>query len=245
MLQVKAAENVVYIPAGEALVKKSSKMAGHGKALGRAMYFGDNRKLDRGPQAFLVDYGPYFRIDPHFHVVDQFQLFSRGQATIGKHTAVPVTVHYADAFTPYGPIVGGDDGFAFLNFRPRADIGAHLMPGSKDEMARRAGRGLTQTTRLGLGDGSSTASLRVESLIDRYDDGLFATEIVARAGVRLPNEIVDGACRYELVLDGVLLLGNRQLAKNSAIVANGGDVLEHRRAGPDGLHLLQVQLPHA
>jgi hypothetical protein len=243
LLQVKAVEDVVYIPAEEALVKKSATMAGQGKALGRAMYFGDNRSLDRGPQAFLVDYGPYFRIDPHFHLVDQFQLFCRGEATIGKHRAVPVTVHYADAFTPYGPIVGGEDGFAFFNFRSRADIGAHLMPGSRDEMVRRAGRGLTATTRLALGDGGAT--VHAEALIERHADGLFATERVAGPGARLDDEIVDGACRYELVLDGVLELGGRRLARNSALVANGGDRLADRRAGPEGLHLLQVQLPHA
>ena len=242
MIQVVAAEDVVYTKPENRYVKKSPTMAGEGEVLGHAKYFGDNRKLDRGPQGFLVDYGPNFRIDPHFHLVDQFQLFSRGSASIGKHEAVPVTVHYADAYMTYGPIIGGDDGFAFYNFRSRADIGAHLMPGSRDEIARRGGRTATETTRLGLADVKNGA--RYEVLIEPHPDGLAATEIVAGAGVALADEIVKGSCRYELVLDGALEVQGRRLAKTSCVLAAGGDLLTGRRAGPEGLHLLQVTLPH-
>jgi hypothetical protein len=241
MLRVMSSDDVAY-NAEKRYVEKSPTMAGFGEVRGNAKYFGDNRKLDRGPQGFLVDYGPHFQIDPHFHLVDQFQLFCRGSATIGKHVAVPMTVHYTDAFTPYGPIIGGEDGFAFFNFRSRADIGAHLMPASREELVRHAGRTMTETTRLRLAD--ATDHLRAETLIEPCEDGLAATEIVAGPGVRLPDELVRGSCRYELVLDGVLEHSGRRLAKDSAILASGGDLLTDRRAGAEGVHLLQVQLPH-
>src|SRR5580692_4578218 len=62
------------------------------------------------PLAFLVNGPPRYVIPAHFHDIDQYQIFVGGHATLGKHDVLPGSIHYADAYTPYGPIVAEDDG---------------------------------------------------------------------------------------------------------------------------------------
>ena len=77
---------------------------------------------------------PGARIDPHFHDIDQFQVVVDGDCRMGKKAADPVTFQYADAYTPYGPIVGAELGFAFFTLRPIASGGFFPMPGNKHNM---------------------------------------------------------------------------------------------------------------
>ena len=206
-------------------------------------YFGKVDGYARGPQCFHSTFEPNSVIRPHFHRVDQFQVFVSGSATMGKHRLDPVTVHYADAFTPYGPINNGPAGMSFFNCRSRADVGAHWMPGSKDEMDVKAGRAITACAKLGLAD--ALEGVRLELLIDPEDDGLAVVELVAPAGARLPSEIVEGSGRFQLVLEGSMQLRGRELPADSCAFASPGEVLSARRTGEKGLHLLELQLPAA
>src|SRR5689334_9041256 len=77
-------------------------------------YYGKASELLEGPQVFMVDFPEAgSSISPHFHDVDQYQIFVRGNGRLGSNEAGPMTFHYADAYTPYGPIVGADQGIAF------------------------------------------------------------------------------------------------------------------------------------
>src|SRR5271154_5227169 len=81
----------------------------------RATWFdlGDSTDVE-GPEAFEIDYtaGPGGTvIAPHFHHVRQFQVVIEGDgARIGKHSVPPITFHYTDPDSPYGPIVPGAGG---------------------------------------------------------------------------------------------------------------------------------------
>ena len=66
---------------------------------------------------------PGARISPHFHDIDQFQIVVAGDCTMGKKDARSVTFQYADAYTPYGPIYGENEGFSFFTLRPIASGG--------------------------------------------------------------------------------------------------------------------------
>ena len=72
----------------------------------------DNPTLS--PTAFLVEQPPNTTLVPHFHKNNQFQLFVDGSGTIGRHPIGPVTVHYAGAFTGYGPLVSGSNGIKYF-----------------------------------------------------------------------------------------------------------------------------------
>jgi hypothetical protein len=89
-----------------------------------------------GPQAhWLESIAEGATIPPHFHVVDQFQVFTAGDGQFGRHELRPLDVQYADHFTPYGPIVAGPQGFHFMTIRATPDPdGGHYMPESHSFM---------------------------------------------------------------------------------------------------------------
>jgi hypothetical protein len=108
-------------------------------------FFGELGKDHPGPEGFLVEtpgLTPGNLTPPHFHGVNQYQLMVGGGGTIGKFKLAPGVLHYADAYTPYGPIVSGPDGLDWLTLRQGSYIGGHLMPGSKDRQKHPTGRNL-------------------------------------------------------------------------------------------------------
>jgi hypothetical protein len=211
----------------------------------RTSYFGamsgDGKPTPRGGQAFLNAFVPGHVIQPHFHAVDQFQIVVRGSATLGKHVMRPVAIHYTDAFTPYGPILVEGEGMTFFNFRSRVDGGAQYMPDSRERMTRKAGRTIYGNTRLDLA--TSAGSTRMDAIIEQQEDGLAVYEIVAAPNARLKDDLIQGGLRYELVLDGTLEYEGDSLPRDSVVLGDPGDTLRGRRAGPDGVHLLECQLP--
>jgi len=77
------------------------------------------------PQAFLIEMQADDFILPHFHQVAQFQVFVAGSGSMGRNPPDrrPVTIHYADAFTGYGPITAGPRGYSYFTLRARKDPG--------------------------------------------------------------------------------------------------------------------------
>jgi hypothetical protein len=204
-------------------------------------YFGNSNVQQRGPQGFLVDIRiPGYVIEPHFHRVDQFQIFVDGGATIGKHEMEPVTVHYSDSYSPYGPIVVKDS-LKFFNFRSAADIGAQWMPGANDKRERRPGRNIVATTMLGREE--EVGVMRVHSLIDHQDDGLHVFEIVGGPDFTLLPDVAGGAGRFQIVLRGELHMNGEVLPELSCTFVPPDTALPLRQAGPDGVQLLEAQLP--
>jgi hypothetical protein len=91
-----------------------------------------------GAQALLIAFdpdSPPLRV--HFHTVDQFQYFTDGHGRLGGHDVAAGSLHYADAFTPYGPIEFGPQGATFWTLRADPQFGANYMPESRDELGRR------------------------------------------------------------------------------------------------------------
>jgi len=105
----------------------------------RRDYIGAPGSMATGTQAFLVERPyPNPRVAPHFHDIDQFQVIVAGDGRMGKKEVKPITFQYADTYTPYGPIVGRDDGISFFTLRAVASGGYFAMPGSKHLMPGRA-----------------------------------------------------------------------------------------------------------
>ena len=153
------------------------------------------------PTAFITRRPPNDVTFPHFHELNQFQLFVEGHGRIGKHPLQPDTVHYADAFTPYGPIVASDDeGLAFMTLRAQtSNGGAFRMPGSRSQLERRAGRALTV-----LADTSAVPD-RMEELIPLTEDGVEATMLPVAAGATVtPTDRVPSRDRFLVVMSGSL-----------------------------------------
>ena len=86
------------------------------------------------PQAFLVEQGANEVVLPHFHEQNQFQVIVHGGGSVGRREAAPITVHYAGAYTGYGPISSGEDGLWYLTLRPMMDNGPLYVHESRDKM---------------------------------------------------------------------------------------------------------------
>lgn len=90
------------------------------------------------PQAFLIEMTPGEVIQPHFHEVEQFQVFVQGSGQMGRHHNIskPVVVHYTDQYTGYGPITASPTGFTYFALRPRHDPGAIYLhkPGYRERL---------------------------------------------------------------------------------------------------------------
>src|SRR5262249_20844030 len=150
-------------------------------------FFGGPRSMERGPQVFLVHCFPGYLIKPHFHRVDQYQVFVRGRARIGKHEVRPVYLHYTDAYTPYGPITFDDsEPASMFTIRGRPDPGANYMPESRDQLKGRAGRTIVAQTRSELRP--SSEQLVEEILIEPQEDGLAAYARLAAPGASIEAE---------------------------------------------------------
>eukprot|EP01041_Mallomonas_annulata_P024901 gene24901-45814_t len=100
--------------------------------IGRVLFndfLGQGHQVLPGPQAYLVNQvDARSEIYPHFHDVDQFQIFVGGSGRIGTHPLAPIVAHYVDAYAPYGPIVSEDHGVSYFALRLAAASGGWRMP---------------------------------------------------------------------------------------------------------------------
>ena len=97
----------------------------------------------QGPLAFIVRTPPGGYLEAHFHACDQFQVIVEGSGTIGRHKVRAGFVHYADAFTPYGPLLAAqDEGFAYETLRADWCKGMYRSPQDIALAKGRSGRNL-------------------------------------------------------------------------------------------------------
>lgn len=207
----------------------------------RVDYIGSPGLIDANPQAFLVDrLYPDARIEPHFHDIDQFQIVVDGDCRIGKKAADPVTFQYADAYTPYGPIVGADQGFAFFTLRPIASGGFFPMPGNKHMMPGRAGRNIAgrfDTSRPRPRAGAAV----IEPLMADQSDEVTAVGIRLGPGAQSEALLSDGGGQYYVVCEGDVRTANKTLARQSVIHVPAGDPAPVLTAGEAGADVLMLQ----
>jgi hypothetical protein len=207
----------------------------------RLDYIGSPGTIDANPQAFLVDrLYPEARIDPHFHDIDQFQIIVDGACRMGKKAADPVTFQYADAYTPYGPIVGGEEGFAFFTLRPIASGGFFAMPGNRHNMPGRAGRNIAgrfDTTRAR----PETGTVMSEALMADQADGAMALGLRLGPLAEAKGPASDGGGQYYLICEGEVSQNGRVLPRRSLIHVEAGEPTPDLIAGESGADILVLQ----
>lgn len=206
----------------------------------RRNYFGNPGVVDTSPQAFLVE-RPYAgaRIDPHFHDIDQFQVVVQGDGRIGKKQVHPIAFHYTDAYSPYGPIIGNDEGISFFTLRNVSSGGHFVMPGSGHLMPCRAGRNLA-----GIFDTAAPMKEKETSrsiLIAKEEDGVQAMGLRLGANAIADGELSDAGGQYYLVCAGALIEDGKELPPNSLVRVDPGEPAPRFQAGADGADLLMLQ----
>ena len=226
---------VQIVSAADAKVHESSGKTGN--------HYVVSRYFTEGPQAFRIDFSePHGVIKPHFHRVNQFQVIVGGGGTLGRNPVVPTAFHYTDGFTPYGPIVAGDEGISFFTIRSTPDgSGAHYMPESRAELEHKAGRNeVRQLEPRTCAAGEATH----ETLIEATSDGLAAFALSAGPGT-LFNGVdtsPDGG-QYYIVIEGRVLHGGQELPSLSCLWVLPGDAPPSFETADESARLLVLQFP--
>lgn len=200
---------------------------GRGYAL--SDYLGDHTDAGAGQQAYLVrQEAP--ELGAHFHEVDQFQVVVSGEGTLGRDPVGRGVVHYADAYTAYGPIrTDPAVGLAYLTMRLEPTTGINPMPQEREK--RRA-----------AGGGGEHLTCAVD---DAVEPGPGARELArtrrgARVlGLRLPAGAAPDAANlpaagrgYAVVLAGALRDGARELPAGSVVALDRPSDLAGLAADP-------------
>ena len=210
-------------------------------------YFGVQQRLAVGPQAYLVDMPDEgSRISPHYHDVDQYQVVVGGDGVIGPHPLRPVTFQYADAYTPYGPIIASKDGLTFYTLRMAPSGGHFDIPAARHLMKAKPGRSIAGTFALREPkDKTPAGQCVVESLHPPEPDGITAVGI--RLGARATGSGIpsDAGGQYCIVCSGEVVHEGRHYPRLSLILVEAGEAAPVFTAGALGAEVIVVQFPRA
>ena len=159
---------------------------------------------------------------------------------MGKKPAKPVTYQYADAYTPYGPIVGADEGFAFFTLRPISSGGFFAMPGNRHNMPCRAGRNLAgqfdlERPRPPAGETVS------ENLMAPQADGVDAVGLRLGPGAIASGVPSDAGGQYYLICGGDVEHAGKHLPFRSLLHLEPGEHTPEFIGGQDGAEILVLQ----
>lgn len=215
--------------------------------LGKPGYGGEIRNE---PQAFLIEMHAGETILPHFHEVDQFQVFVAGSGGMGRHPAATLAVHFAEHHTGYGPINAGPHGYSYFTLRAKSDPGAHYMhkPGYREALKPSRKRhgvaaGIMLSTEPVLMDRKDAS---VEPLLQELDggDGLGASLIRMGPGMRHsgPDPRATGG-QYYLALNGSLEIDVGTFPAWSTVFVSADDAPLTLKSGPKGLEALLLRFP--
>lgn len=195
------------------------------------------------PASFLLEQPAHATLEAHFHRSNQFQLFVDGSGTIGRHGLRAVTVHYAGAYTAYGPLVAGAQGLKYFTFRSAKEEG--FIPVADREAMRPGPKRHAQS---GAWESAGPAVIQGQErhdLIAPADDGLAAYVLRLPPGAAVASAIKEPAhlgC-FHVVLAGELRAGAANLTKWEHVYADHGEDTTQLKAGSEGTEVLCLQLP--
>lgn len=181
-----------------------------------------SNELKPGAQAFLVGMiTPHTYLRPHFHDVDQFQVFIGGDGKLGNDPIGPVTVFYTDAWASYGPIIAGDHGLQFLNLRMQHESGIHYMPEDREYREPTPGRRIVTT--FDPSEGGNQADMKVpgrlrREVADEHEDGVKVEFVVVGPHTDLAPILAEPTpLRYVVVLDGEIEADGKTLDRTALL----------------------------
>jgi hypothetical protein len=199
------------------------------------------------PQAFLVEQQPNQVADPHFHLIDQFQVVVGGDGRLGKRPVSGIAVHYANAYTTYGPLAAGPEGVHYITMRNRWDTTlAHFMPKCRAELKPEPRRHLLiDPVDAATADQLSTlASPARQSLHEADPDGLAVWRYRVPDGQAVDGpDPATGDGQYWLVLAGRLAAGGETLSPMSCLFVDRSEKPLELAGGPGGVEMLGLQFP--
>jgi quercetin dioxygenase-like cupin family protein len=220
-----------------------------GTLFGKGEWMHNGEDISFAPTVFLVEQPPNYSVATHFHRQNEFQVVVRGSGRLGPHPIRPYSVHYAGAYTGYGPLVSGPEGLAYFTLRTAFDKGP-LYPGPDRAALRRGPKRQLHTGPLEIIEDHAIASLTSSQRIDLIQDQ--PDQIEAARLTLAPGTFYSLQCnersggRFALVLSGAVtfeLAGDpTRLVRWESLFLKPGERLDRVRAGSCGADLLLMQL---
>ena len=209
------------------------------------MECGDDPKLS--PTAFLVEQPPNCELLPHFHRQNQFQLFVEGSGVIGREALGAVTVHYAGAFTGYGPLLSGAEGIKYFTIRAICESGFTPITEAKEKMVRGPKRHAKSEPVPPLAPEMLAALTRTEhiAMIENGEDGMGSH--LTRLPPGAPYEAVHVAAaegQFLFVTGGTLKHGGATLARWENLFFLTSEAPTDLVAGPGGAEVVAMYIPY-
>ncbi len=218
----------------------------NGHTYARTNYLGNDTSHRDTPQALLVEQSPNSIIPPHFHGIDQYQVVVKGGGTLGKHRVAPVCVHYANAYSGYGPLNAEDEGIFYFTLRAQSEPGAFFFPEGRKFQKPNRRRNIAVEVDV-LPDDTELAELETieqEVVLPAEDEGLAAWNLRMGPDMTFTGpDPATGGGQYYVVMNGTLVHDGADYEKWSCIFVEPPEAGLEFQSGPRGLEVLILQYP--
>jgi len=209
-------------------------------------YFDVHDDLEACPQSYLIKQLPNITNPLHFHTQNQFQVFIEGTGSFGRHDVHPYVVHYAGAYTGYGPIIAGAQGVQYLTLRSSRDLGAKFLP-AQMEFFKRGPKHHYTSPQIISEDQSALNKITQEEFLwihqDEYSKlGIGVLKIPRHQEyiVQVPECI---AGLFFVIMQGCVLAKDTLLIKNDNLYIPGNIKTYRIQAGKESAQILWLQMP--
>lgn len=199
-----------------------------------------------GPEAFMLTLPDHSTVRPHFHEVDQFQIIFGDNGGVYQRSPLPqITLHYADAYTTYGPFGDADGTFRFITLRSVVSTVLAYMPGDRDQKRMQGRRNKHVALDAALA-GELTGERQTAVVIERDADQMAAAIVRTAPGCSVAlDPSPNSGGRYLFVVNGGLDRQGDTLGRYSVgWTPAPEDDVQLGTASADGCDLLVMQMPH-
>ncbi|VTU45853.1 hypothetical protein [Variovorax sp. PBL-E5] len=204
---------------------------------------GDDASLS--PTVFLVEQPAGAVLAPHFHMQNQFQIVMAGHGRLGAHEVAQGSVHYAGAFTGYGPVVAGPEGLSYFTVRAVLETGANFIENARDKMVRGPKCHVQGPPLPAASDGELAAlpAPRSMHLIAPQPDRLEACVWYLPPHTRIDAPPPAPGGQFHFAMAGSLRHGQAWLGGWESRYLSAREPSCRLEAGPRGLQVLVLQMP--
>jgi hypothetical protein len=171
-----------------------------------------------------------------------------GSGKLGREAVRPFVVHYAGAFTPYGPIEPGPQGIGYMTLRATYDPGLQPMPEQREQLRAGHRKPRAHTSRPLDVDPARPAPAEptCEAIFAPEPDGLAALRYRVPKGAAITGpDPAGGQGQYWLVLDGEMrTAAGAVLPPKSCVFVSADEPAQHvEGASSTPLDVLVMQFP--
>ena len=231
----------------EARATRKHYVLPNGTGFWKSEYIISDHAAAPAPHALLVEQDPEQVILPHFHEQNQFQVIVNGGGTLGRNAVAPVTVHYAGAYTGYGPITSGTDGLWYFTLRPMMDNGAQFLPESRGKMKPWPKKHWHSAPIVpaSASELAGLAAAQVTTVKADADGMLIQTIRIPARGSHVAPSPASGGGQFFLVTAGQLVFSGKAYERWSCVWVANADAALTLGAGACGAEVLLAQCPRA